>query len=344
MHSWTKWVSLAGAISVAGFFTWLTPTRADEVSDFYGGKTLTVSIGYGAGGGYDLYGRLVSRYIGDHIPGKPTVIAQNVPGAGSIKLANFLYSVAPKDGTALGVIGQATAIEQALGSKGIRYKAQKFNWIGRLTSNAELNYTWHTSPTKTIADALTRETILGGTGPSSASVAYPRLLKSLLGVKFRVIAGYKGSAEVNLAMERGEVEGAMASWASLKSSHPDWLRDNKIHILVQYGQVRHPELADVPTMVDLAKTEDQRHLMEFFASSSVVGRSVMTTADVPRPRVVALRIAFDDMIKDPEVLQEIKSRNIEFDPMPGTALQQVIEETLNVPPALIARAKTARKP
>lgn len=333
----------ASAMAGIALFTAAAPrAEAQSVADFYKGKQVTIYIGYAAGGGYDLYARLAARHMGEHIPGKPKMVPQNMPGAGSLKLANYLYTVAPKDGTALGAITQSTPQEEALGTPGITYRSTEFNWIGRITSNVEINVVWHTSGIKTIADAKKKETILAGTGPTTPSEVFPKVLNNVVGTKFKVVSGYGGSSEGVLAMERGETMGALLSWASLKATKQDWLTEKKVAILVQYAVQKHPEMPGVPTMVDLGETEDARKILAFYASGAEIGRSLMAPPAIPADRVKALRAAFDAMVRDPGFLAEIKKANLEFDPLPGEKLQKIVEDARNIPGELVERAKAVR--
>jgi tripartite-type tricarboxylate transporter receptor subunit TctC len=270
------------------------------------------------------------------------MVPQNMPGAGSLKLANYLYNVAPKDGTALGTITQSTPQEEALGTQGISYRSTQFNWIGRITSNVEINVVWHTSGIKTIADAKKKETVLAGTGPTTPSEVFPRVLNKVVGTKFKVVGGYGGSSEGVLAMERGETMGALLSWASLKATKQDWLTDKKVAILVQYAVQKHPDMPGVPTMVELGETEDARKILAFYASGAEIGRSIMAPPGIPVERVHALRAAFDAMVQDPKFLSEIKKANLEFDPLSGENLQKIVEDARNIPSDLVERAKAVR--
>lgn len=315
---------------------------AEPIADFYKGKQVSIYIGYAAGGGYDLYGRLVARHIGNHIPGKPRLVPQNMPGAGSLKLANYLYNVAPKDGTVLGMITQSTPQEEALGTPGISYRSAEFNWIGRVTSNVEITVVWHTSGVKNITDAKDKEVILAGTGPTTPSEVFPKVMNGVIGTKFKVISGYGGSSEGVLAMERGETMGALLSWASLKTTKRDWLSGKKVEILVQYAAQKHPDLGHVPTMVELADTEEGRKILALYASGSELGRSVMAPPRIPHERVRALQSAFDAMVRDEEFLAEVQKSNLEFDPLSGEELQKIVVEAGNIPRELIERAKAVR--
>lgn len=330
----TLLTSLAAASTLA---LMTAPASAQSVENFYKGKTANMYIGFSAGGSYDFYGRLVARHIGKHIPGKPSIVAQSMPGAGSFKAANYLYAVAPKDGTALGIISQSVALEEALGNKAVRYKANEFNWIGRTTSIVEIHLTWNTSKTKTIQDVFTRETPVASTGPGSPSEGYPRLLNGMLGAKFKIIGGYTGSTAGMLAMERGEVDGALTSWNTLKVSKQDWLKNNRINLLVQYTLERSPELPNIPSVVELGKTQADKDLLAFYSGGGAVGRSFLTTPGVPAERVTALRRAFDAMSKDPAFMGEIEKTKSEFNPMTGEKLQELIANMTKVSPDVIKR-------
>jgi tripartite-type tricarboxylate transporter receptor subunit TctC len=311
---------------------------AAEPDAFYKGKTVFIYIGFAAGGTYDYFGRLVSRHIGRHLAGNPTVVATAMPGAGSFTAANFLYARAPRDGTALGVVSQTMAIEEALGTPGVQYKAARFNWIGRTTSVNEVSLTFHTSRAKTIADAIAHETTMAGTGAGSPSETYLKLLNEVAGTKFKLVGPYPASNDSMLAMERGEVDGAFTSYATLKVAHRDWLRDKTINILVQYGG-RSAELPDVPYAVDLARTEEGRALIAFYVSSEQIGRAFLAPPDIPAERVAALRQAFDETMQDPQFLAEIDQAHAEFAPLSGEKLQQLVAATANVPAAIVARVR-----
>ncbi len=315
---------------------------ADAISDFYKSRTVEVDIGTNPGGGYDLYGRLVARHLGNHIPGKPSVIVKNMPGAGGLKMVNWLYNVAPKDGTVLATAPQAIAIEQALGSDGIQYDASKFTWIGRATPVVEVTFTWHTSPTKTLEDARHRETIMGGSGPTSPTVFYLKLLNSLAGTQFKIIPNYRGTAEVQLGIERGEIEGGSKSWESMRVDNADWLRDKKVNILLQYAPERSPDLPDVPLLSELGKTEADRTALKLYTFGNELGRSIMAPPGVPADRTAAMRKAFMDAMQSPEMKAEVKKLKIEIGPMSGEKVAALIGKTLKIPPEIAKRAREAR--
>ena len=312
---------------------------AQSTEQFYRGKTINVYIGFAPGGSYDYFGRLLARHYGTHMPGHPNVIAQSMPGAGSFKAANYIYSVAPKDGTATGIATQTIALEEALGTPGVMYKSAEFNWIGRATAIVEVTLTWQTSKAKTIEDAKLYETPVAGTGSGSPSEGYPKLLNGVAGTKFKVITGYPGSTDGMLAAERGEVDGALTSWNTLRISKQDWLRDKKINLLVQYTLEREADLAAIPTIVELGKTDLDKQVLAFYASGAAVGRSFMAPPGMPADRVKAMRTAFDDMLKDPEFLDEINKAKAEFKPMSGEKLQELIASAANAPKEVIDKTR-----
>ncbi len=316
------------------------PAAAQTVD--FKGRQITVYVGTGPGGGYDFYGRLVARHIGKHLPGEPNVVVNNMPGAGSLRAANYLFEVAPKDGTAFGIITQTVALEEVLGTPGVRYKAADFTWIGRVTSNVEVQVINRTSPVKSIEDALKTQIPVCGTGPGLASTVYPTVLNHVLGTKFKVIAGYAGSAECMIALERGEVDGALTSWNSLKTTQKSWVDDKKVNLTVQFNDRRHAELPAVPAVVELGKSNEDKQVLALYASGAVMGRAFVAPPGMPPERVKVLRDAFNAMLKDPEFLADIEKGKIEFDPAPGERLQEVVAEAAKIPPAVLQRAQAAR--
>ena len=314
---------------------------AQPVEQFFARKTVTISIGYTAGGSYDLYGRLVARHLGKHIPGQPAVIAQNMPGAGSLKAANYIYEVAPKDGTALGVVVEAAALEQALANPAVQYDAAKFTYVGRVATSNNIFMQWHTAKVQSLEQARHTETSLAGTGPGSIAETVPRLLNALVGTKFKLISGYPASSEAMLAMERGEVEGASSSWAAVKVGKQAWLRENKIRIILQTTPERIAELPDAPCLGEIGNSAEDKQVFALYASGSAIGRSVLGPPGIPADRAKALRDAFAAMVKDPDFVADIRRLNVELDPLPGGAVAQLIARTLAVPAAVRERAKLA---
>lgn len=328
-------------IAIAAMAAFAAIPQAAVAADF-AGKAISMYIGYGPGGGYDLYGRLAARHMGAFLPGKPTIIAKNMPGAGGLTMTNWLYNVAPRDGTALGSAPQALAVEQALGSAGIQYDARKFTWVGRLTPIVEVSYTWHTSKIASLADARVRETIMGGSGPTSPTITHLKELNVFAGTKFKPISGFKGSSEVNLAMERGEVHGATKSWAGMKSSNRDWLEGKKVHILVQYAMERAPDLPDVPAMVELGKDEPARKALRFLAVGNEMGRTVFAPPGLSADTTKTLRAAFDAMMASETLRNDAAKRNLELGALKGDGLERLVEETLAVTPDVLTLVKSTR--
>jgi tripartite-type tricarboxylate transporter receptor subunit TctC len=326
------------AVFAAMAFLAASGALAQGAPDFKG-KTITVLIGFEPNETYDIYGRLFARFLGAHLPGQPTVIVQNMPGAGGLSCANYLYNVAPRDGTVVGVISQTAGIGQVLETPGIRYDVRKFVWIGRLSSNAQVLHTWYTSGIKTLADAMTHEVIVAGTGPTSSSVVFPHIMNDLLGTKFKVVPGYYGPNAATLAMQRGEVEGVVRPWATLKAMNPDWLRDKKINLLVLFALAAHPEIPDVPAVVDLAHDMQQRQLMALFASGNEVGNAIVAPPGLSAPVAETLRTAFDQAMTDQGYLDAAHLASFDPDPLPGDKLQQLNESTFAVPAAVVEQAK-----
>jgi tripartite-type tricarboxylate transporter receptor subunit TctC len=328
--------SLAGAATLV----LLSAPLASAQAPSFAGKTVTITVGFGPGGGYDLYARVLARHLGKHLPGHPAVVVSNMPGAASVRAANFVYGVAPKDGTALGMVAQSIGEEQLLGTPGVTYDIAKFNWIGRFASNVEVSYVWHTAPVKTVDDLKTTEATFAGTGPSSS--IYPRLLNSMAGMKWKVIAGYGTTSAAHLAMQRREVDGATSSLNTLKTTQRDWLDGKLIRVLVQLALKRSGDLADVPAVIELGKTQEDKAVLGFYAASGAVGRAVIAPPKLPADRVSLLRSAFDATMKDPDFLAEIETTKLEFEPLAGAELQALVVQSTKVTDAVLQRARAAR--
>jgi tripartite-type tricarboxylate transporter receptor subunit TctC len=314
---------------------------AEPVEQFFARRTVTIIIGYTAGGSYDLYGRMVARHFGKHIPGQPTVIAQNMPGAGSLKAANYLYELAPKDGTALGMIVESAALEQALANPAVQYDAGKFTYLGRVATSNNIFMQWHTAKVQSLEDAKRMETSLAGTGPGSIAETVPRLLNATIGTKFKLISGYPASSEAMLAMERGEVDGASSSWAAVKVGKQAWLRENKIRIILQTTPERISELPHTPSLGEIGDTPEDKQVFALYASGSAIGRSLLGPPGISAERAQALRTAFQAMVKDPDFVAEIQRLKVDLDPLPGEQLERLVAQTLSIPAAVRARAKAA---
>ena len=315
--------------------------RADAVADFYKGKQISVYIGFTAGGGYDVYARLVAQHMGNHIPGNPMLIPKNMAGAGSRKVTAYIYAVAPKDGTSLATADQSQALQQAMEDPTIQFDVRKLIWIGNPNKDVNTTAVWYTSGIKSLEDAKTHEVILGATG-SNTSAQYPQAMNYFAGTKFKIINGYPGGNDINLAMERGEVMGRGSNaWASWKGTKPDWLRDKKIVILAQIGLQKAPDLPDVPLMMDLGKTPEDRAALKLLSAATEIGRPIYSTPSVPADRVAALRKAFDDTMKDPKFRDDAAQAKLDLDPVSGARLQEVVNEMLATPKAVVSRLAEA---
>src|SRR5437667_3375587 len=326
---------IAGTL-LAGF---AAPAAAQTIADFYKGKRVNLIIGFGTGGGYDVYARLLGRFIGNHIPGKPTIVAQNMPGAGSRGTANWLYNVAPKDGTAIAMVGQATPLDQALGQPGIQFDVRRFNWIGNMVVVNNIMFVSARTGVATIADARKMPLAIGSTGASSPSVLYPQVSNNLLGTKFKIVSGYPGGGDINLAVERGEVDGRGSdSWASLKANNPGWLSERKVNILFQVGPRREADL-DAPLWSELGESDEQRQILDVLSGHIEVGRPVLTAPAVPAERVAALRQAFDDTLNDPQFIEAARRAGMYLKPMGGVELQAIASRIITPSPQVLVAGK-----
>jgi tripartite-type tricarboxylate transporter receptor subunit TctC len=336
MPAFTGMTGVCVALLAAQF-----PARAQSVEDFYRGKTISVLIGFSVGGGYDLYARHLARHIGKHIPGKPTMLPQNMAGAGSLRAANFLYSAAPKDGTAIGTFARTTGINPLLES-GATFDGTKFAWLGSVTDDTSLCVTWHTTAVKTWDDFVTKPVTLGGQGPSSEPDIFANLYRNVFGAKVKLVAGYPGTNEITLAMERGEVEGLCGlSWSTIKTRHAQWLRDKKINLIVQAAFQKEPEMGDVPLVMDLAKTEEQKQIMKLFLAAQQMARPFAAPPGIPEDRKAALTAAFDVTMKDAEFLAEAKKLNLDVNPVSGKDIDKLLAELYATPKDVIRKAGLA---
>lgn len=327
---------VAGAI-----FTIAAGASAQTPEQFYRGKTIDVVIGFGAGGGNDAYGRLLANHIGRHIPGRPTAIAKNMPGAGSFLAVNNVYNVAPKDGTVIALGAPTMALDERIGSQGVRFKSAGLNWIGRIDSQIDLLFISAKSPVKTVDDARKIESTLSSTGAGSASSNYPTVLNNVVGTKFKIILGYRGSTDAMLAMERGEADGHSTAWNTFKTAKPEWISKKAVTLLVQFALNRHPELADVPTAIELARNDQERQVLRAIMSASEIGTAFFTAPGVPPDRLEALRRAFDATMKDPAFLADAAKINFSVGPMNGEAIQTLVAEMEKLSPALIEQIAAA---
>ncbi len=312
---------------------------AQSPAEFYKGKNVDLYIGYSVGGGYDVYARIVARHIGKHIPGNPTIVPKNMEGAGSLRLVNWLYNVAPKDGSVFATIGRGTAFNPILGIPGAQFEGPKFTWIGSANDEVSVCATWHTSGVTKFDELMAKEIAVGGTGASDDTVQFPRVLNGVLGTKMKIVSGYPGGNDAVLAMERGEVHGRCGwSWSSVMATHKNWLDEKKINILLQLALEKHPDLPNVPLVTDLAKTDEQKQILRLIFARQVMGRPFVAPPGIPQDRAEALRKAFMDTMKDKEFLAEAEKAGLEITPVPGEQIQKLVQDVYNTPPEIAKKA------
>ncbi|MDB5363053.1 MAG: uncharacterized protein JWO51_4350 [Rhodospirillales bacterium] len=341
-RTWRRrgWVGLAAVALAALGLAPGTGRAADPTEKFYSGRSLNLVIGYSVGGGYDLYARLLSKYLGDHIPGKPSITPQSMPGAGSLKAVNYLYAAAPRDGSVFGTFGRTMPVEPLLGNA--PFDARKLTWLGSITSDVSVCISWHTSPIKTFDDLIGKPSNLGGQGAGSDPDVFASTIKNLFGAKLKLVTGYPGSNEAALAMERGEVDGECGvSWSTLNISHPDWIRDNKINVLVQVALEKDPDLPNVPLLLDLAKDAEMRSVLKVIVANQTFARPFAAPPGLPDDRKAALRTAFEETMKDPAFLDDAKHLGLQVRPVSWQQIDQLMAEIYATPQDLLAKAKAA---
>ena len=318
------------------------PAGADSVADFYRGKVVTVYVGYSVGGGYDLYARTLARHMGRNIPGNPQLVVKNRPGAGSLVLANEIYNTHPKDGTAFGTVGRGIVMEPMFGNKKARFDATKYTWLGSMNNEVSLCASWHTTPIKTVDDMFKKRFIVGGTGRGADTDAFPLVFNNVLGAKMKLVTGYPGGNDINFAMERGEVHGRCAwSWSSVKTTRAKWLADKKIHLLIQMSTSKHPELPNVPFVMDYAKTDRERQILSIVYARQVWGRPFIAPPGLPADRAKALQKAFMDTMVDPVFVAETKKIKLDVAPVSGPEVRKLIADLAATPKELLAAAAAA---
>jgi tripartite-type tricarboxylate transporter receptor subunit TctC len=330
-----------GCCLLAGLFCALPapPVRAQTVAEFYKGKTLSLIIPNAPGGSFDLYARLVADNLGRFIPGHPAIVPQNMPGAGGMLAANYLTGIAPKDGTVLSVLVPNITLAQVLGVQAIAYDTRRLSWIGRIIATTATLFTWHSSAIKTLADLKTKETLIASTGPLTQAEINSTMLNGVVGTRFRLIRGYKGSAEAALAVERGEADGTLMPWEFLKSAHADWIRDGTISIVARYVRRPIPDRPDVRSVFELAQTPEQQSVLSLFLGSDEMGHPIAMPPDVPRDRLEAVRKALDTMVEDPAFIAEAARRNLDLLPGRAEELERSVAEAFEASPAVIEIAR-----
>jgi tripartite-type tricarboxylate transporter receptor subunit TctC len=310
--------------------------------DFYAAKQIRVIVGTGAGGGYDTWARLVARHLGEHIPGKPTIIVENMPGASGIKAVNYLYEAAPKDGTVLASFNNAIPFYQTVNQPGIRFKSEELSWIGSLSQVPTVIAVTNRAGVKDIEGAKHKEVIIGATGAAGTKAAYPAILNSLLGTKFKIVGGYASSKPIMLAMERDEVQGDGGNpWSSWLIGKPDWVKDGTLVPLVQVGLQKEPTLADVPLLTELARNDEQRAIFAFISAPIAMQHPLAGPPGVPKERIELLRRAFDATVKDPAFLAEVEKLKLDLNPLDGAELEKLVRSIVATPANVVQKAKAA---
>jgi len=314
--------------------------RADGIADFYKGRDVSLIIGYSVGGGYDAYARLLARYVGRHIPGEPSIIPQQMIGAGSLRSANYLYSVAVKDGSVFGTFSRSMGIAPLMGQAD--FDSRKFTWLGSVTDDDTTCVTWHTSPIKTWSDFLAKPAKFGGLGADADPDIWALLYKNVFGAKLQLVTGYPGTNDVTLAMERGEVDGLCGlSWSTIKTRHPEWLSGHSVNILVQAALKKEPEMASVPLASDLATNDEQRQILKLLLTSQAMARPFAAPPGIPEDRKKALIAAFDATMTDHDFLAEARKLDFDVHPVSAATIDALLAEIYATPKDVVAKAAKA---
>jgi tripartite-type tricarboxylate transporter receptor subunit TctC len=323
---------------------WLAaPVSAQEdVAAFYRGKQLRMVVGTGPGGGYDLFARAVARHIGNHIPGNPSIIVQNQAAAGGLVMVNQLASIGPKDGTVIAAPINGIPTAPLLEPAGARFDAARLNWLGSTNRETYVAYAWHAASVRSLADLMQRDLIVGATAAGTTLVDFPQVTNKILGTRFRIVRGYDSTPQINVAIERGELEGIGGiGWQSVKTQAPQWIAEKRIRVIAQYGLHRDPELADAPTMLELAKTDADRQALTMMFARTEYGRPYFAPPDVPAARVEALRRAFDATMKDPDFVADAAQLQLDLSPMTGEEVQALVVKLAGTPTDIVARVRAA---
>jgi tripartite-type tricarboxylate transporter receptor subunit TctC len=332
---------IACGVAVAATLTAAPPARAQTVAQFYHGKTIDAVVGYAAGGGNDVSMRAVAHYIGKYIPGNPTVVVRNMPGAGTFLATNAVYNTLPRDGTVIALGATTMALDEKFGNPGVRFKAAELNWIGRIAKRVDVLMIARDSPVKTIQDAMKIPAVIAATTVGSPVTMFPNLLNNVIGTRFKIVRGYEGTRAALLAIENGEAEGNATGLEALNAIHPDWAKNGTVHIIVQFALERDPALPDVPAAVELGRNAAETAILKAVMGSTAIGLALFSTPGVPADRLMALRRAFDATVADPEFVDELKREGGEVSPLAGEQLQTLVSRVVDLPPDLTAKAKAA---
>jgi len=336
-------IAALGTFMALGLALGAMPAGAQPAAEPFAGKNLSMIIGFGPGGGYDLWGRTVARNIGKHLPGKPAVVPQNMPGAGSYVAASHIYNAAPKDGTVFGIIARDAALGPLSGAPGARFDATKLSWLGSPTKEHNVCIAFHTAKVRDVKQLRDTQLILGDTGPGTGTRSYPKVLNDLLGFKFKLVSGFRSSADVFLAMERGEVDGICESLDSVNQRKPDWIANKTVNVLLQAGAEPHPSLKGVPNVFDLARNNEERQVLEFLYAGQGIGRPFVAPPDLPPERLKMLRDAFNATMKDSEFIADVKRNKFDLEPEDGEHLTALINKIYATPKAIIERVSNLIK-
>jgi len=336
-------LSTIAAAAVLGAAVSASPARADAVADFYKGKDLTFLVGYSAGGSYGFYARLVAEHMAKYIPGKPNIVVQHRPGGGGSKAANYFYNAAPHDGSMVAFLADALPVAQLLRPKKMKYDGRKMTWIGSIVPVNPVTLVREGSPAMTIDEIRKKEINVACSGRGSQSFIMPAMMKAYLGFKWKLICGYKGSAPMTLALERGEVDAQSSAWISWRIRYRDKIKNNLLHPIVQVGLTREAELPDVPLMQELTDDPEAKAVLEFVSAGAAIGRSIVAPPDMPKDRIAALRKAFDQTMKDPGFLADAKKRNAVIKPTRGEDVQKVVLKIYQTPKNIVKLAAVATK-
>jgi tripartite-type tricarboxylate transporter receptor subunit TctC len=311
--------------------------HAQSPAEFYRGKTVDLYIAYSVGGGYDQYARLIARHLGKHIPGNPKVVPHNMPGAGGMRAANWLQGAAAKDGTVIGATSRAMAFEPLLGNTSAKYDPTKITWIGSANDEVSVCMAWHTSGVSTFKQVQQRELVVGSGGTADDTYQFPAILNNMFGAKFKMVSGYAGGTEINIAMERGEVHGRCGfPWSTVKASHQHWMRDKSFNLLMQFSLAKHADLPDVPLVVDLARTDEERQILRLIFGRQVMGRPYVAPGGVPKDRADALRAAFMATMADKDFLADVAKAQFEVTPVSGDQLEKMVLDIYKSTPTAVA--------
>jgi tripartite-type tricarboxylate transporter receptor subunit TctC len=318
------------------------PAAAQEdIAAFYKGRTVRIVVGTGAGGGYDLFARVVARHLAAHIPGTPAIIVQNLPAAGGLVMTNQLYATAPRDGTVIGAPINGIPTAPLLQPNGAHFDAEKLIWLGSTNREPYVAFVWHTAPVQSLAELQGKELIVGATTPGTTMVDFPLITNAILGTKFKIVRGYEGTPQINNAIERGELEGEGGiGWAAIKAQVPQWITDRKIRVIAQYGLTRHASLADVPSVLELAKSDADRRAMTVMFARTEYGRPYFLPPEVPAARVTALRRAFEETMRDRAFVADAAKLQLDVDPMPGEQVQALVGELAHTPADVVTRVRS----